>query len=37
MYINVSTASSELTGPQCNKYTFHYAYDTWMLANRTSR
>jgi branched-chain amino acid transport system substrate-binding protein len=35
MYINVTAATTELTGPQCNKYTFHYAYDTWMLANGT--
>ena len=35
VYINVGSATSELTGPQCNKYTFHYAYDTWMLANGT--
>jgi branched-chain amino acid transport system substrate-binding protein len=35
MYLNVSAATTELTGPQCNKYTFHYAYDTWMLANGT--
>ena len=36
LYINVGAATSELTGPQCNKYTFHYAYDTWMLANGTA-
>jgi branched-chain amino acid transport system substrate-binding protein len=35
LYINVTAATTELTGPQCNKYTFHYAYDTWMLANGT--
>jgi branched-chain amino acid transport system substrate-binding protein len=35
LYLNVSAATTELTGPQCNKYTFHYAYDTWMLANGT--
>nr|MBA2451214.1 ABC transporter substrate-binding protein [Chloroflexota bacterium] len=35
MYINVTAATTELTGAQCNKYTFHYAYDTWMLANGT--
>ena len=32
----ISGATSELTGAQCNKYTFHYAYDTWMLANGTA-
>ncbi len=36
VYINVGAATSELTGAQCNKYTFHYAYDTWMLANGTA-
>jgi branched-chain amino acid transport system substrate-binding protein len=35
LYINVGAATTELTGPQCNKYTFHYAYDTYMLANGT--
>jgi branched-chain amino acid transport system substrate-binding protein len=34
-YINVGSATSDLTGSQCNKYTFHYTYDTWMLANGT--
>lgn len=33
LYINVGSATSELTGSQCNKYTFHYAYDTYMLAS----
>jgi branched-chain amino acid transport system substrate-binding protein len=36
VYINVVAATTELTGAQCNKYTFHYAYDTWMLANGTA-
>lgn len=35
LYINVTAASTDLTGKECNKYTFHYAYDTWMLANGT--
>ncbi len=35
LYINISGATTELTGAQCNRYTFHYAYDTWMLANGT--
>lgn len=35
LYMNVGAATTELTGTQCNKYTFHYAYDTWMLANGT--
>lgn len=35
LYINVTAATTELTGAQCNRYTFHYAYDTWMLANGT--
>ncbi len=36
MYINVGSATTELNGAQCNKYTFHYAYDTFMLANGTA-
>ena len=35
MYINITAASTDLTGPACNKYTFHYAYDTYMLAQGT--
>jgi branched-chain amino acid transport system substrate-binding protein len=35
LYLNITAATTELTGPQCNKYTFHYMYDTWMLANGT--
>ena len=32
LYINIGAASTDLTGASCNKYTFHYAYDTYMLA-----
>ena len=28
-------ASSALTGASCNRYTYHYAYDTYALANST--
>jgi branched-chain amino acid transport system substrate-binding protein len=35
MYINISAATTALTGEKCNKYTFHWAYDTYMLANGT--
>lgn len=35
LYINISGATTDLTGPTCNKYTFHYAYDTYMLAAGT--
>lgn len=35
LYMNIGAATTELTGAQCNKYTFHYAYDTYMLANGT--
>jgi branched-chain amino acid transport system substrate-binding protein len=35
LYMNIGAGTTELTGAQCNKYTFHYAYDTWMLANGT--
>lgn len=30
-------ASSALTGAACNKYTYHYAYDTYALAYSTGR
>jgi branched-chain amino acid transport system substrate-binding protein len=36
LYFNIGAATTELTGKQCNKYTFHYAYDTYMLANGTA-
>jgi branched-chain amino acid transport system substrate-binding protein len=35
LYINVTAATTDLTGANCNKYTFHYAYDTYMLAQGT--
>ena len=35
LYFNIGAATTQLTGAQCNKYTFHYAYDTYMLANGT--
>jgi branched-chain amino acid transport system substrate-binding protein len=35
LYLNVTAATTELTGKSCNKYTFHYAYDTYMLARGT--
>jgi branched-chain amino acid transport system substrate-binding protein len=35
LYINVGAGTQELTGASCNKYTFHWAYDTYMLANGT--
>ena len=35
LYINITAATTDLTGAQCNKYTFHYAYDTYMLAAGT--
>ncbi|HEY8721421.1 ABC transporter substrate-binding protein [Pengzhenrongella sp.] len=37
LYFNIGAATTELTGAQCNKYTFHYAYDTYMLANGTAK
>ncbi|MGH3663302.1 MAG: ABC transporter substrate-binding protein [Micromonosporaceae bacterium] len=36
IHINIGAATTELTGASCNKYTFHYAYDTYMLANGTA-
>ncbi len=35
MYINIGAATTALTGESCNKYTFHWAYDTFMLAHGT--
>jgi branched-chain amino acid transport system substrate-binding protein len=35
MYFNIGAATTELTGAQCNPYTYHYAYDTYMLAHGT--
>ncbi len=32
LYINVGAATMELTGAACNPYTFHWAYNTQMLA-----
>jgi branched-chain amino acid transport system substrate-binding protein len=33
--IATGAASSALTGAACNKYTYHYAYDTYALAHST--
>ena len=35
LFLNVTAATTALTGKSCNKYTFHWAYDTFMLANGT--
>jgi branched-chain amino acid transport system substrate-binding protein len=35
LYFNITGATTELTGKSCNKYTYHYAYDTYMLAHGT--
>ncbi|WP_243855209.1 ABC transporter substrate-binding protein [Diaminobutyricimonas sp. TR449] len=32
LYINIGAATMELTGAACNPYTFHWAYNTQMLA-----
>ncbi|HEX5540114.1 MAG TPA: ABC transporter substrate-binding protein [Micromonospora sp.] len=37
LYFNITGATTDLTGKACNRYTFHYAYDTYMLANGTGR
>ena len=31
-YVNVGSATADLTGAQCSPTTVHFAYDTWMLA-----
>jgi branched-chain amino acid transport system substrate-binding protein len=33
--IVTGAGSTVLTGANCNKYTYHYAYDTWALAHGT--
>ncbi|MFI5952161.1 ABC transporter substrate-binding protein [Cryptosporangium sp. NPDC051539] len=35
LFLDVSAATTALTGVQCNKYTFQWAYNTYMLANGT--
>ena len=35
LHINISAGTTALTGESCNKYTFHWAYDTFMLAQGT--
>lgn len=37
LFLDIGAATTELTGAQCNKYTFHWAYDTYMLANGTGK
>jgi branched-chain amino acid transport system substrate-binding protein len=34
-YINVGSATADLTGPQCSPNTAHWVYDTYMLAKST--
>ncbi|MFO0161053.1 MAG: ABC transporter substrate-binding protein, partial [Alphaproteobacteria bacterium] len=34
-YINVGSATADLTGAQCSPNTIHWAYDTFMLARST--
>jgi len=36
LYINIGAGTTALTGAQCNKYTFHWAYDTAVLAKGTA-
>jgi branched-chain amino acid transport system substrate-binding protein len=36
LFFVVGAATTALTNEDCNKYTFHYAYDTYMLANGTA-
>ena len=35
LFLDVSAATTALTGKQCNKYTFQWAYNTYLLANAT--
>ena len=34
-YLNVGSATSDLSGKACKATTIHWVYDTWMLANGT--
>ncbi|MBR0678970.1 ABC transporter substrate-binding protein [Roseomonas eburnea] len=34
-YVNVGSATADLTGPQCSPNTIHWVYDTYMLAKST--
>ncbi len=36
LYINIGAGTTALTGAQCNKYTFHWAYNTGVLARGTA-
>jgi branched-chain amino acid transport system substrate-binding protein len=35
LFFDIGAGTTELTGAQCNPYTYHYAYDTYMLAQGT--
>ncbi len=35
VFLNTSSATSDLTGPKCTPNTVHWTYDTWMLAKST--
>ncbi|MEU8800017.1 ABC transporter substrate-binding protein [Spirillospora sp. NPDC048819] len=35
VFIDTGAATTELEGKQCNKYTFHYGYNSYMLAHGT--
>ncbi|MGB9375980.1 MAG: ABC transporter substrate-binding protein [Mycobacteriales bacterium] len=37
VFIDTGAATTALTGKSCNKYTFGWAYDTYMLANGTGK
>ena len=36
LYINIGAGTTALTGASCNKYTFHWAYNTGVLARGTA-
>ncbi|MBC6459645.1 ABC transporter substrate-binding protein [Actinomadura sp. HBU206391] len=35
VFMNIGAATTALEGASCNKYTFHYGYNTYMLAQGT--
>jgi branched-chain amino acid transport system substrate-binding protein len=35
LFVDIGAGTTALEGAQCNKYTFHYGYNTYMLAHGT--
>ncbi len=37
LFMDIGAGATALEGAQCNKYTFHYGYNTYMLAHGTGK